>query len=229
MRDSFGHPGPLRRRRRTHLDSLRPGGAQLDDWGALGYYRIKRVHRNTFYDLRILGVLIPEKTLAILRYKNSRKFESLPRFYQFSVISLRHSSTSDLTIRYHYNQGVGAFLFNVPSTHMTTEAGFSYDMSDYLNSTRKTSYLKGGVFWDIDWGDTRLALDLEYFQQISEIVPGTDELTRYELSAEINIPIVRTARVTLGYEEEFYRFSDLRNVRSIYLALGFKHALPISL
>ncbi|MFQ6674903.1 MAG: hypothetical protein ACE5LH_01015 [Fidelibacterota bacterium] len=207
----------------------RAGGAQLHAWGGLGYYRIKRIHGNTFYDLRILGIFIPGETLGIVRYKSSRKFDPLPRFYRFNVVSLRHSSTSELTVRYHYNQGVGAFVFNVPVTHMTTEVGLSYDMSDYLNSTRKTSYLKGGVFWDIDWGETRLAIDLEYFQQISDRIPGTGDLTRHELSAEINVPVVRTIRVTVGYEEEFYRSRDLRNVRSVYLALGFKRLLPFTL
>ncbi|MFQ6673394.1 MAG: DUF481 domain-containing protein [Fidelibacterota bacterium] len=206
----------------------RAGTARLGNWGGLGFYRIKRIRGPTFYDLRILGIFIRDETLATVRYKASRKFDPFPRFYKFTIASMRHSSASNLTIRYHYNQGVGAFLFDVPTTHLTLELALSYDMSDYLNDTRKTSYLKGALFWDVDIGQSAVALDLEYFRQISDIVPGETELTRYELSAELNVPLYDRTLVTVGYEEEFYLFPGIRNVRSIYMAVGFKLLLPLT-
>jgi len=209
----------------THFG--RVGTAQLDEWGGLGFYRVKRVKTYTFYDLRLLGIFIPNKTFASIRYKASRKFETLPRFYRFSITSLRHSSVSDLTIRYHYNQGFGAFLFDIPSTHLTTELALSFDMSDYLHDTQKTSYLKGGLFWDININFSSLALDFEYFHQISDIIPGKNEQTRYELSAELNIPIQKVYLFILGYEEEFYLSHNIQSVRSIYLSFGFKRLLSL--
>ncbi|MEE9167056.1 MAG: hypothetical protein V3U24_06315 [Candidatus Neomarinimicrobiota bacterium] len=206
----------------------RAGTAHLDEWGGLGYYRIKRVRENTFYDLRLLGVFIRRETFATLRYKSSRKFDAFPRLYTFTIVSMRHSSGSKLTIRYHYNQGVGAFLFQVPETHLTTELALSYDMSDYLHDTQKTSYLKGGLFWDVDIKRSSLAVDFEYFYQISDVIPGKDNLTRYELSAELNTDVGNRFLITVGYEDEFYLETDLRNVRAVYLGLGFRKLLPLT-
>lgn len=209
----------------THY--ARAGTAHLKEWGGLGFYRIKRIQGNTFYDLRFLGVFITRESLATLRYKSSRKLDAFPSLYRFTIVSMRHSSASKLTIRYHYNQGVGAFLFDLPASHLTTELALSYDMSDYLHDTQKTSYMKGGLFWDVDIGETSLALDLEYFHQISDIIPGKDDLTRYELSAELNIPFRNGFLITVGYEDEFYLLADIENVRSVYLGFGFKKPLTL--
>lgn len=211
----------------THY--LKGGMAVTVSSGALGYYRIKRVHENTFNDMRILGYFIGNETLAIIRYKSSNKFDKFPKFYKFTITSLRHSTESDLKIRYHFNQGLGAFLFQYPTTHLTMELALSYDMSDYLNDTRKTSYLKGGLFWDVDLGKSSLSLDLEYFNQISDNPLGENDLSRYEVSAEFNTTISKGYIVTIGYENEFFLSADIRNVRSFYFAVGFKRLLPIKI
>ena len=101
-------------------------------------------------------------------------------------------------------------------------------MSDYLNDTRKTSYLKGALFWDIDIARTSLALDFEYFHQISDPVLGQPVQSRYELSAELNVHILKDVYLILGYEEEFYQSKDIVNVRSLYLAAGFKKPLALT-
>ena len=80
----------------------RGGAGQLNDWGGLAFYRMKRIKGNSFHDLRLLGVYIPDNTLAIDRYKSSNKFDVFPRFYRFTVTSLRRSSALDLKMRYHY-------------------------------------------------------------------------------------------------------------------------------
>lgn len=101
-----------------------------------------------------------------------------------------------------------------------------------------THYLKGGIavtvsseglFWDIDLFKSSPALDFEYFYQISDILPDESTLTRYEVSAELNIPLSMNYILTLGYEEEFLISADIRNVRSFYIALGFKRLLPIKI
>ena len=109
------------------------------------------------------------------------------------------------------------------------ELALSYDMSDYLNDTRKTSYLKGGLFWDMDIGNSSLVLDFEYFHQISDIIPGENKLTRYELSTELNIPFFEICQLTIGYEDEFYLSHTIQSVRSFYIALGFKRLLVFNL
>ena len=173
-------------------------------------------------------MFIPDNTLATARYKSSNKFDILPQLYRFTVTSVRKSSASDLRIRYHYNQGFGAFLFDQSSTHLTSELALSYDMSDYLNDTRKTSYLKGGLFWDLDIARTSLAIDFEYFHQISDVLPDEETLSRYELTAEMNVWIHEPWLVTAGYEEEFYIAEEKKNVRYVYLSIGFKKPLAFT-
>ena len=204
------------------------GTGHLNYWGGLGFYRIKRIKGNSFNDLRLLGMFIPDNTLATARYKSSNKFDILPQLHRFPVTSVRKSSASDLRIRYHYNQGFGAFLFDQSSTHLTSELALSYDMSDYLNDTRKTSYLKGGLFWDLDIARTSLAIDFEYFHQISDVVPDEETLSRYELTAEMNVWIREPRLVTVGYEEEFYITEERKNVRYVYLYIGFKKPLAFT-
>lgn len=206
---------------------LRGGVAVTDGTGSTAFTRLKRVHKNTFYDLQIFGYSIKEDMLLISRYKSSRRFITLPNLYKFTIISLRHSTESNLTIRYHYNQGLGAFLYNNATGHLTGELALSYDLSDYLNDTRKTSYLKGGAFWDVSIGLSSLSIDFEYYQQISDIVIGEEEQTRYEISAKLDFPIKNTFQLTIGYEEEFYKSPYIGNIRSVYIAIGIKRLIPL--
>jgi hypothetical protein len=143
-------------------------------------------------------------------------------------MSLRHNSISDLKIRYHYNQGFGGFVFEKPTTHLTAEAALSYDMSDYLSDTRKTSYLKWGLFWDVDIGPTSISLDFENFKQISDRVLGEVDQSRYELSVELNIPIWKNVQLTFGYEEEFYKSEEIPNILFMYVSAGIKRPLALT-
>ena len=198
---------------------------EFKSWGGLGFFRLKRIKGNTFHDLRLLGLFIPDNTLATARYKSSNKYEAFPKLYRFTVTSLRRSSVSNLNIRYHYNQGFGAFLFDRPSTHLTSELALSYDMSDYLNDTRKTSYLKGGLFWDFDIARSSFAIDFEYFHQISDIHTDATSLSRTEISAEMNFWVREPWLFTAGYEQEFYTASERGDSRHIYFSVGFRRPL----
>ncbi|HJL85013.1 MAG TPA: hypothetical protein QGG35_06385, partial [Candidatus Marinimicrobia bacterium] len=62
----------------------------------------------------------------------------------------------------------------------------------------------------------------------SDVVPNEETLSRYELSAEMNVWIREPWLVTAGYEEEFYITEERRNVRSVYLAVGFKKPLAFT-
>ena len=203
----------------------RLGSGHLQELGGLGFFRLKRIKDNSYHDIRFIGLFIPDNAIASIRYKSSNKYNRHPQFYRFNVTSLRRNSISGLKIRYHYNQGVGTFLLEKPFTHITSEIALSFDASDYLNNTRKTSYLKSGLFWDLDVKKTSFAFDLEYFYQISDLFPGEPTLSRYEISAEANIWISKPWLLTAGYEQEFYFSKQRINIRSFYLALGFKRPI----
>ena len=153
-----------------------------------------------------------------------------PLIYRFTVTSLRRNSLSGLNIRYNYNQGFGAFLFNKTNSHLTSEIALSYDISDYLNDSRKTSYLKLGFFWDVNFLNTFTNFDFEYFSQISEALPKEVLSNRYEISSKINYQINDVIIFTFGIEYEKYIFkkfiiNDRDVYNSIYLAIGFKEIL----
>ncbi len=85
--------------------------------------------------------------------------------------------------------------------------------------------MKSGFFWDLDVKKTSFAFDLEYFYQISDLFPGEPTLSRYEISAEANIWIRKPWLLTAGYEQEFYLSKERINIRSFYLAFGFKRPI----
>jgi len=206
------------------------GIGELSNTGAFSFFRIKRVHKNTFNDIRFLSIIQPKTSFITARYKSSNKIDIFPSIYRFTVTSLRRNSLSGLNIRYHYNQGFGAFIFDKPKNHLTSEIALSYDMSDYLNDTRKTSYLKYGFFWDINFSKITMNLDFEYFNQISDLQPNEVISDRYEISSKINYQMNQFLIITFGIEYEKYikkEFIINRNEKynSIYLSIGFKEIL----
>ena len=206
------------------------GIGKLDYIGGLGYFRIKRVQQNTFNDIRFLSIIQSNSSFITARYKSSNKLDILPSIYRFTVTSLRRNSLSGLNIRYNYNQGFGSFLFNKINSHLTSEIALSYDMSDYLNDSRKTSYLKLGVFWDVNFLNAFINFDFEYFSQISDALPKEILSNRYEISSKINYQLNDLIIFTLGIEYEKYIFKEFiihqRDVyNSIYLGIGFKEIL----
>ena len=51
-----------------------------------------------------------------------------------------------VNLRYHGDQGFSRFLNNSNFGHVNTEIALAYDISDYLNDSRKTLYLKSGLY-----------------------------------------------------------------------------------
>ena len=84
------------------------------------------------------------------------------------------------------------------------EIGHGFDMSDYLNATCKTSYIKGGAFWDHDakWFSSKL--EFEHFQQISEVVESN--LSRNQYIFEIIAPYKRGLYFNFNIEVEDFSF-----------------------
>ena len=206
------------------------GVGELNGPGGVGFIRLKRVNKNTFNDIRFLSIIQSKSSFITARYKSSNKIEVFPFIYRFTVTSLRRNSVSGLNIRYHYNQGFGAFIFDKANNHLTSEIAFSYDMSDYLNDTRKTSYLKYGFFWDINFSKIFMNLDFEYFSQISDLLPNEVLSNRYEVSSKINYQLNKFLNVTFGIEYEKYIFKEFiinknETYNSFYLGIGFKEIL----
>ena len=151
---------------------LRGGIVSVDEnnLGGATYSRLKRTTGYTFQDVRFFVHIFKEDQDIRVRYKFSEISLNLPRFYNFTTVSFQRNSLVNVNLRYHYNQGLGLFLSNTDSGNMTAEMGIAYDMSDYLEETRKTSYLKTAFSYDRNTRNIITKLELDYFHQISDIV-----------------------------------------------------------
>jgi hypothetical protein len=93
-------------------------------------------------------------------------------------------------------------------------------MSDYLNEERKTSYIKTGFFWDHDASRFSTKLDVEYFQQISEI--NVSNLSRNQYMVELIIPFKNGVSFNMNYELEDYLGKGQADASSITFAMGWQ-------
>tara|TARA_B100000965_G_scaffold305185_1_gene264016 strand:- start:129 stop:527 length:399 start_codon:yes stop_codon:yes gene_type:complete len=125
-----------------------------------------------------------------------------------------------MNLQYHYNQGFGYFANQYKSGLVNIEIGHGFDMSDYLNATRKTSYLKGGIFWDhkTRWFSSKL--EFEHFQQISEVVESN--LSRNQYIFEMIFPINEELYINLNVEVEDFLIQEQTDASSLTLALGWE-------
>ena len=104
-----------------------------------------------------------------LRQKSSRIFINIPWIYNFTTISYQRNTLVDISLRYHYNQGIGFFLQKKEQHNTTIELGIAYDMSDYLNDTRKTSYAKLSLTNDQSFKKLSSKVEINYFQGLFKI------------------------------------------------------------
>ena len=126
---------------------VRGGGVQVtNDNGLSGYYRINRSSRYTFGDIRLYLYGLQNNSYVFIRYKSSSKYRRWPRFYRFSTIAYQKNTQAGVALRYHFNQGLGIFVLPYTQGHIITEIAHAYDMSDYLNDNRRTSYARGGLY-----------------------------------------------------------------------------------
>jgi len=199
---------------------IRSGLVQVSmDNGFSGYYRINRTSDYSFGDLRLYYYSLKNSSYIFIRYKNSSKYRGYSRLYRFSTIAYQKNKKAGVALRYHFNQGLGYFLLPYDNGHIITEVAHAYDMSDYLNDSRKTSYARGGIYWDYDTKFFSSKLEIEYFHQISEIVE--DDLSRTQIMSEIIIPLKNKISASLIYETEKYNQLN-NNPNSISLSIGWK-------
>ena len=207
---------------------VRGGGVQVpNDKGLSGYYRINRSSKYSFGDLRLYVYGLQDDSYVFIRYKSSSKYRRWPRFYRFSTIAYQKNTQAGVALRYHFNQGLGLFLIPYTKGHIISEIAHAYDMSDYLNDNRRTSYARGGLYWDHDtkWFSTKL--EVEYFHQISEEVD--ENLSRTQAMAEIIMPITMGFSAIIIYEIESYRNRVITvplDQGSVSFSVGWKGSIP---
>lgn len=192
--------------------------------GPTGLMRINRITDHTFRDVRLSGYGVGSDSYFHLRYKSSSRYRKpLDRLYYFSTLVFQRNTRNNVSIRYHYNQGLGLFASRYRSGHINVEAGHAFDMADYLNDTRKTSYAKGGLYLDQDIGKMALKVDAEYFHQISDIIDG-ENLSRTEVFLSLTAPLSPSLYIVLGYELEQIQDNNTRS-ETVLLLLGWKQKL----
>ena len=199
---------------------IRGGLVQVSkDNGISGYYRLNRTSNYSFGDLRLYHYNLKNNSYIFIRYKNSSKYRGYSRLYRFSTIAYQKNKKAGVALRYHFNQGLGYFLIPYNNGHIITELSNAYDMSDYLNDNRKTSYARTGIYWDHDTKFFSSKLEFEYFHQISEVVE--ENLSRTQIMSEIIIPLKNKISASLIYETENYKQLN-NNANSISFSIGWK-------
>lgn len=196
--------------------------------GPTGLFRINRVTTSTFRDLRLSGYGLGDDSYFYLRFKSSSKYrQPLDRLYYFSTLSFQRNTRNNIALRNHYNQGFGFFASQYDNGHVNVELGHAFDMADYLNDTRKTSYLKSGLYWDQDIQRVSIKLDAEYFYQISEVTQG-ENLSRYEVFLSVRAMLTRSLSFVIGYEYEQIQDNNTGSGTVIFL-LGWNQKLKWTL
>ncbi len=197
---------------------FRLGAAGVDSsTGAFGYYRLNMQNKTVFRDLRFFSYSLDKNSFVHLRYKSSDKYISRPNFYRYTITSFRKNTRANLNLQYHFNQGFGYFIKDYDNGLINAELGHAFDTSDYLNATRKTSYLKTGIFWDHNTNYFSSKLEIEYFEQISEVVEN--KLSRGQYLLQLIIPMNKNYFVNINFEKEEFFDKNQTDASSISLAI----------
>ena len=188
--------------------------------GGFGYYRLNRRTPITFRDLRFFAYGLQKDSFIYIRYKSSDKYATRPRFYRYTTTSYRKNTRTGVKLQYHFNQGFGAFLKEYSNGLVNMEIGHAFDISDYLNEERKTSYIKTGIFWDHHVSRFSTKFELEHFQQISEI-NGSD-LSRNQYMLELIFHFKNGVSLNMNYELEDYLDKNQSKASSVTFAVGWQ-------
>ena len=199
----------------------RIGSVSVDSTsGVFGFFRLNRKTDITYKDLRLFAYGIQNQSFVYLRYKSSNKYGVNSKFYRYTISSIRKNTRVDMNLQYHYNQGFGYFVNQYKNGLINIEVGHGFDMSDYLNATRKTSYLRGGIFWDHNTPWLSSKLEYEHFQQISEIVESN--LSRNQYIFEVIFPLNKNVYINLNIEVEDFLIREQTDASSLTLAVGWE-------
>ncbi len=196
---------------------------EIDQTGLSSFYRMKRVTDNTFRDLRIYAHLFKSVSEIRIRSKSSNKYDFNSNLYHFTTY-VYHKSGENL--RYHFNQGLGALIKNESQGNITSEIGWAYDKSDFIESDEKTTYLKSAITIDRGFSKFKTKAELEYYHQISEVV--LFNLSRFQTILEFQFLINENWSTVLGIDREVYTESSNRfriDPITIYFSINRKGLL----
>ena len=211
-----------------HWKTYLRGGLVNIDQNSLGlatYFRIKRTTNYTFGDVRLYAHIFETDQDIRVRYKSSRIPIRLRWLYNFTTVSYQRNTLVDVKLRYHYNQGLGWFIRKTDSGNMTAEMGIAYDMSDYLEDTRKTTYLKSAFTYDKSVRNIDAKLELDYFYQISDEVNEKNQ-SRFQILGELYWNIYQNLKLIGGMYQELPSDKSYNEQRVLlYFALGFNKPL----
>ena len=211
-----------------HWKTYLRGGLVNIDQNSLGlatYFRIKRTTNYTFGDVRLYAHIFETDQDIHVRYKSSRIPIRLPWLYNFTTVSYQRNTLVDVKLRYHYNQGLGWFIRKTDSGNMTAEMGIAYDMSDYLEDTRKTTYLKSAFTYDKSVRNIDAKLELDYFYQISDEVNEKNQ-SRFQILGELYWNIYQNLKLIGGMYQELPSDKSYNEQRVLlYFTLGFNKPL----
>jgi len=192
--------------------------------GVASYFRLKRLTNYTFRDIRFYAHLFGSDQDIRLRQKSSRIFVSIPWLYNFTTVCYQRNTLVDIALRYHYNQGLGILLRNTERGNITTEMGLAYDMSNYLEDTRKTSYLKLAFTHDKDFRHINTKLELDYFYQISDI--NIYNLSRFQAMGELQWKFYQNLKLIGGFYQELRTNKTYNNKNTLlYITIGWSKLL----
>ena len=158
-----------------------------------------------------------------IRSKSSNKYDFNSRLYHFTTY-VYHKSGENL--RYHFNQGLGALIKDEIQGNITSEIGWAYDKSDFIESDEKTTYLKSAITIDRDFSKVKTKAELEYYHQISEVV--LFNLSRFQTIIEFQFLINENWSTVLGIDREVYTESSNRfriDPTTIYISINRKGLL----
>ncbi|MBT3299563.1 MAG: DUF481 domain-containing protein [Candidatus Marinimicrobia bacterium] len=197
----------------------------LESQSGLGFYfRVKRVNGNQFNDFRLFGNYLNNDSYLYLRHKSSHIFSSYNKFYRFITVSYEQNTLADLNVRYHYNNGFGYFIQKNNQGNITSELGIAYDMSDYLNASWKTSYIKYAFTWDAKFSKIESKMELEYFSQISDI--NESDLSRFQGLGELQFHIWENVSFFVTFIQELDKNTQYnRGATTISYSIGWEKPL----
>ncbi len=108
---------------------------------------------------------------------------------------------------------------------MTTEIGFAFDNSDYLNTEQKTSYARGGFTVDQKIGTFETKIEFEYFQQISEKNENTD-LSRFQILGEIQYSFKKGMSLVCGLTQDIPKEKPFNfETASVFITIALNRPL----
>ena len=194
--------------------------AEINRNGLSSLYRIKRINDNTFRDLRIYAHFFESVSDIRIRSKSSNKYDFNSNLYHFTTY-VYHKSGENL--RYHFNQGIGALIKNKKEGNITSEIGWAYDKSDFIESDEKTTYLKSAITIDRNFSNFKTKAELEYYHQISEVF--LFNLSRFETILEFQFLINENWSTVFGIDREVYTESSNRfriDPITVYISINRK-------